>query len=97
MRFLLLFFLAIVIAPFSFAQGRYEYTVDLTRVVEDRVQVQLTPPSIKDKEVIYYFPKIVPGTYAIADYGRYVHDLKAFDKKGKELPVEKTETKDRKS
>jgi len=92
MRFLLLFFLAIVIAPFSFAQGRYEYTVDLTRVVEDRVQVQLTPPSIKDKEVIYYFPKIVPGTYAIADYGRYVHDLKAFDKKGKELPVEKTET-----
>ena len=33
----------------------------------------------------------MPGTYAIADYGRYVAELKALDKKGKSLPVEKVE------
>lgn len=67
----------------------YRYTLDLTNVVQDRVQVELIPPKIADKQITFYFPKIVPGTYAIADYGRYVSDLHALDKKGKELPVEK--------
>lgn len=70
---------------------RYEYTVDLTKVVDDRVYVELSPPSASQNEVVFYFPKVVPGTYAIADYGRYVHDLKALDKKGKKLPVEKVD------
>jgi predicted metalloprotease with PDZ domain len=69
----------------------YKYTVDLTNVVNDQVYVELIPPAIREKEIVFYFPKIVPGTYAIADYGRYVKNLKALDKKGKELPVEKVE------
>ena len=72
-------------------EKQYKYTVDLTNVVNDRVYVELVPPAVKEKEIIFYFPKIVPGTYAIADYGRYVADLKALDKKGKSLPVEKVE------
>jgi predicted metalloprotease with PDZ domain len=79
----------------GYSQGKpenvYQYTVDLTNVVNDRVYVELTPPAIKEKEVTFYFPKIVPGTYAIADYGRYVAELKAVDKKGKKLPVQKLE------
>lgn len=67
----------------------YQYTVDLTKVVNDRVYVELSPPSISASEVTFYFPKIVPGTYAIADYGRYVQELTALDKKGKKLEVEK--------
>lgn len=69
----------------------YRYTVDLTRVVDDRVYVELTPPSVSANEITFYLPKIVPGTYAIADYGRYVNDLTAVDKKGKKLPVEKVD------
>lgn len=91
MRFSLAFLLAAALTFSAFAQNNYRYTVDLTRVVDDRVQVQLTPPTIKDKEVTFYLPKIVPGTYAIADYGRYVVDFKALDNKGRTLPVEKTE------
>lgn len=71
------------------AEKPYQYTVDLTRVVDDKVYVELVPPVVREKEVTFYFPKIVPGTYAIADYGRYISELKAVDKKGKELPVEK--------
>lgn len=69
--------------------SQYEYTVDLTRVENDRVFVQLTPPSLTEDEVTFYMPKIVPGTYAIADYGRYVNDITVVDKKGNKLPVEK--------
>jgi predicted metalloprotease with PDZ domain len=69
----------------------YRYTVDLTKVVNDRIYVELLPPSVTASEITFYLPKIVPGTYAIADYGRYVNDLTAVDKKGKKLPVEKVD------
>jgi predicted metalloprotease with PDZ domain len=70
----------------------YLYTIDLTNVVDDKVYVELTAPRVSQEEVIFYFPKMIPGTYAIEDYGRFISDLKAFDKKGKELGVEKTGT-----
>lgn len=70
----------------------YEYTIDLTKVVDDRVYVELIPPKLKEEEVTFYLPKIIPGTYAIADYGRFVHGIKAEDKKGRTLPIEQTET-----
>lgn len=90
MRFLLILTLSLVVSLTGFSQEKpYQYTVDLTNVVDDRVHVELTPPAVKEKEVTFFFPKIVPGTYAIADYGRYVTDLKALDKKGRDLPVEK--------
>lgn len=69
----------------------YNYTVDLTKVVEDRVYVELKTPKVTTDETTFYLPKMIPGTYSIADYGRYVVDLKAFDKKGNELPIEKTD------
>jgi predicted metalloprotease with PDZ domain len=67
----------------------YQYTVDLTNVVDDKVYVELLPPPLKQQQITFYFPKIVPGTYSIADYGRYVTDFRALDKKGKKLSVEK--------
>jgi len=67
----------------------YQYTVDLTRVANDRVYVELTPPAITAPEITFFLPKIVPGTYAIADYGRYVTDITAADKKGNKLTIEK--------
>jgi len=73
------------------AQKNYEYTVDLTKVVDDRVKVELIPPKLPATEVIFYFPKIIPGTYAIADYGRLIYEFKALDRSGKMLPVEKTD------
>jgi predicted metalloprotease with PDZ domain len=72
-------------------QNPYNYTIDLTRVEKDRIYVELKPPVITTDEVTFYLPKIVPGTYAIADYGRYIAEIKATDKKGKKLPIEKLE------
>ncbi len=71
--------------------GNYQYTVDLTRVVDDKVHVELLAPKISSSEITFYLPKIVPGTYAIADYGRFVSDFKAVDKKGKNLAYERVD------
>src|SRR5690349_5457626 len=87
-----LLFLAIgIIEAFDgSAQDTYRYSVDLTKVTNDQLSVSLLTPSINKKEITYYFPRIVPGTYMNSNYGKYVHDLKAYDKSGSSLKVKQT-------
>ncbi|MBK9613952.1 MAG: hypothetical protein IPO34_21815 [Dehalococcoidia bacterium] len=33
-------------------------------------------------------PKIVPGTYSIYDFGRFIFEFNAYDKKGNKLKFE---------
>lgn len=75
----------------SVAQPKYEYSVDLTKVDNDELLVNLVCPVIKTKQTNFYLPKIVPGTYMNSNYGKYVRDLSATDKNGKALPVKKTD------
>ncbi|SMD36868.1 Predicted metalloprotease, contains C-terminal PDZ domain [Reichenbachiella faecimaris] len=82
--------MAFCLAAQALPEDQYEYVLDLTVVKDDKVQVILTPPKIKESETTFYMPKIIPGTYSVADYGRFIEDFKALDKKGKELKVEKT-------
>ena len=84
--------MVICLAAHALPEDQYKYVLDLTVVKDDMVQVILTPPQIKESEITFYMPKIIPGTYAVADYGRFVEDFKALDKKGNELKVEKTST-----
>jgi len=69
------------------AQSTYKYHVDLTKVTDDQLEVNLLSPAITKNEINFYLPKIVPGTYMNSNYGKYVHNLKAFDKNDGELPV----------
>ena len=87
----------LVILLFSFntskaTEGKYVYTIDLTHVVDDKVYIELSVPIISDDQITFHLPKMIPGTYAIEDYGRFVLEFKALDKKGRELKVEKTST-----
>jgi hypothetical protein len=77
MRIYLLFLLVLLsLNIYAQTKGKsYQYTVDLTKVVDDRVFVELSTPSITSSEITFYMPKIIPGTYRIADYGRFIHDL----------------------
>lgn len=70
----------------SFAQ-KYEYSINLNNTVDDKLQVELKNPKIKEKSVVFYLPKTVPGTYSTDNYGRYVENLEAFDKNGRNLKV----------
>ena len=69
------------------AQNNYSYTVDLNNVKDDQLTVDLVAPKIEKNEIIFYLPRIVPGTYMNSNYGKYIHGLKAYDKAGKELSV----------
>ncbi len=82
--------LFLIYSTITHTQTNYRYSVDLTKVNNDQLTVELITPPIPKKNIVFYFPKIVPGTYMNSNYGKYVHDLKAFTKTNSELPVKKS-------
>ncbi|MBB4805705.1 putative metalloprotease with PDZ domain [Chryseobacterium defluvii] len=64
-------------------------TIDLVNVKDDKVAVTMEFPKMKSGDVKFHFPKTVPGTYSVDDYGRFVEGIKFFDNKGKELTYTK--------
>jgi predicted metalloprotease with PDZ domain len=70
----------------------YQFFIDLTKVKNDQLEVELVSPKFNQNEVIYNIPKTVPGTYSNDDYGRYISQFMAYDKSGKKLKVNKLNT-----
>ncbi|MEP0987284.1 peptidase M61 [Ekhidna sp.] len=89
-KFLLLLFVGF--SSGSFAQNDYKINIDLTKTNEDRVPVEILVPALDIDTVEYHMAKIVPGTYSISDFGRFVDEFKAMDAEGNELPFEKIST-----
>lgn len=73
----------------GYAQNDYRYKIDLTKVVDDKISVELTPPTSNANEVKFCFPAMVPGTYEIYNFGRFVSDLKVTGKNGAKIKVDK--------
>lgn len=76
---------------FTFLYGKspYRYFINLNKVTDDKLQVKLTPPEIPGSETEFCFPAMVPGTYSIYNFGRFVSDLKVVGKDGKNIPAQK--------
>lgn len=64
-------------------------TIDLVNVKDDKVAVTMEFPKMKSGDVKFHFPKTVPGTYSVDDYGRFVEGIKFLDNKGKEIAYSK--------
>ncbi|WP_223559302.1 PDZ domain-containing protein [Chryseobacterium lathyri] len=64
-------------------------TIDLVNVKDDKVAVTMEFPKMKSGDIKFHFPKTVPGTYSVDDYGRFVEGIKFYDNKGKELTYTK--------
>lgn len=92
-KFLILF---LFLTNISFAQvtqnGTYQYFVDLADVKEPVLDIELITPKIDESTTMFRMPEMIPGTYRILDFGRYVSDLNAFDASGNELPVTRIDT-----
>ncbi len=78
----------------SYAQNTQRYAVNLNDVDENRLKVSLevthsTYTSFKDT-VIFQFPKTIPGTYAVMDYGKYISSFTAMDANKTILKVQKS-------
>jgi predicted metalloprotease with PDZ domain len=69
----------------------YQFNIDLTNVTDDKVHVQVITPQITESTITYHMPAIVPGTYSIYDFGRFVSNFKAFDRTNNELATEQTD------
>ena len=85
MRHSVLVLLLIFISQFGFGQDKYQYEIDLNKLENDQLKVKLLTPKIQTDEVVFYLPKIVPGTYSIYDFGRFMSDFTAFDAQGNKL------------
>jgi predicted metalloprotease with PDZ domain len=87
-----LFFFLFLVFQFTFslqAASPYKYFVDLTKVTDDKLSIKLNPPEISGSDAEFCFPSIVPGTYSIYDFGRFVSDMKVMGKDGKEIATKK--------
>jgi len=69
-----------------------QVNINLNDIKDDKVLVTVKSPKIKTDEITYHIPKTVPGTYSQDNYGRYIDNLKAYDKKGNALNVNKKDT-----
>ena len=66
-------------------EKNYQVYLDLNEVTNDQLPVQMVTPIIFEDSVQFHMPRVVPGTYDVHDYGRFVRDFKAFDASGNEL------------
>jgi predicted metalloprotease with PDZ domain len=87
MKYALLTFILFFTLSLS-ARNNYQFSVDLNSCVDDKLTIELITPSIHTSEIIYRLPKMVPGTYQIYDFGRFVSDFKVTDSLGNVLPIE---------
>ncbi len=65
--------------------------IDLVNVNNDKVMVEINPGRFTSDQVKFYIPKTVPGTYSADDYGQYIENLTAYDYKGGQLAVSKSD------
>ena len=84
-------FVAATVAGQTSANEPIGVAIDLVNVKDDKVSVTVKAPKINSDKITYHIPKIIPGTYSADDYGKFIDNFKALDKKGKELKVEKTD------
>lgn len=74
---------------FGQSKEQVQVTVDLLAIENDKVTVTVTPPKIKTSEIVYHFPKTVPGTYSADNFGLYIENFKVYDKIGAYLTATK--------
>jgi len=84
-------FVALSLLCFNFllADEGYHYFINLTKVTNDKVAVVLTPPDLAQNEIEFMFPAMVPGTYEVYNFGRFISNFKVTGKNGAEIKVTK--------
>lgn len=86
---LFLFTVLLSTVSWIFGQNTYSYKVDLVNIKDDKVAIELQVPKLGLEKVFFNFPKVIPGTYANKDYGRFISDFLAYDSKGVKLNIKK--------
>lgn len=91
MKILLFFISFFSCITVGFADESYRYQVDLNKVSNDKITITLTPPDIKENEILFSFPAMVPGTYEVYDFGRFITNFTVLGKDGSSIQVTKVD------
>jgi len=70
-------------------RNTYAVDVDLTKRINDELTVNIITPKVGTDVIEYQMPKMVPGTYAVYDFGRFVKNFEASDSLGNKLGVKR--------
>lgn len=84
--------LAFGLATVAYGQPKYKVEIDLTATQNDQIPVVIYPPAPASDTVEYHMVKIVPGTYDISDFGRFVTDFFVQSTAGDSLQVIRLDT-----
>lgn len=87
--------LAVILAftlGFASAQSdlsnKYSVYIDLTDVQNDELKVTIQTPPVDADYIEFQMPKMVPGTYAVYDFGRFMSRFQAFNLDGEPMVVD---------
>lgn len=75
----------------SNSKEEIQVNINLTDIKDDKVFVSVQAPLIASDNITFSFPRMVPGTYSDDNFGKFIDDFKAYDKKGNVLKVKKTD------
>lgn len=64
-----------------------EASLDLIKLVNDRVLVTIDPGSIEGDSILFRLPRVVQGTYEVSNFGSFVEEFTAFNYEGVEIDV----------
>lgn len=73
-------------------QVGYQCHINLNQTQNDKLTVTVNLPKQSNRNAEFRFPAIVPGTYAIYNFGRFVSNLKAYNYKNELLTVNRVDT-----
>jgi predicted metalloprotease with PDZ domain len=74
--------------PFQ-REEQYQVFMDLKALEDDQIPVQLVSPILNVDTVEYHMARIIPGTYDVHNYGRFISDFIAISGAGDTLEVNK--------
>ncbi|MFI1772140.1 M61 family metallopeptidase [Thalassobellus citreus] len=64
-----------------------EASINLSQIQDDKAPVTINPGRFTVETVTYRLPRVIPGTYSVSDFGKYIDAFKAYDYKGNEMAV----------
>ncbi len=87
-----LLILILIVTGFSSINAQHKFIIDLHDIADDQFKVNLEPDELSEKNNIFQFASIAPGTYQIMDIGRFVRSFKAYDSKSNLIETKKIST-----
>ena len=70
---------------------KINYEVSFPNLVHHEANIALSASDVPQKELTFRMSRSSPGRYATHEYGKNVYDVKAFDKSGREIAIQRVD------